>query len=78
MCHSGLVHSRCSISAHGVNNEWLLWGNPVPSRQHTLAAFIVDVMVIVPLSWKTYRGADKSFILMASALGLCQILVSRL
>lgn len=29
--------------------------------QCTLVALIAIVMVIIPLDWKTYRGADKPF-----------------
>lgn len=35
--------------------------------QCTLAALIADAMVITPLGWKTYRGADKP----SSLYGFC-------
>lgn len=56
-----LVYSRCSISVHVMNNGSFgrVWYTPTIR----IAALIADVMVIMPLGWKTYRGADKSFIL---------------
>lgn len=60
-----LVYSRCSISVHFMNTPPL--GESGILGQCTLAALIADVMVTMPLGWKTYRGADKPF----SLCGFC-------
>lgn len=71
-----LVYSRCSISVHVVNNGSFgrVWYTPAIR----IAAFIADVMVIMPLGWKTYRGVDKSFILCGFCTGALPNSVSRL